>query len=69
MGKAKELGFRILQFNAVVASNAAALHLYKKLGFVQLGAIPAAFSWTTDNTRISFRTISFCSAFGRKEKT
>ena len=36
-------GFRILQFNAVVASNAAARHLYEKLGFVSLGAIPGGF--------------------------
>lgn len=43
MNTAKALGFSILQFNAVVKSNAAALHLYKKLGFVQLGVIPAGF--------------------------
>ncbi|ADK83295.1 GNAT family N-acetyltransferase [Sediminispirochaeta smaragdinae] len=36
-------GFRILQFNAVVATNHAALHLYKKLGFSQLGTIPEGF--------------------------
>lgn len=41
--KAKELGFRILQFNAVVATNTSALKLYKKLGFVQLGRIPNGF--------------------------
>ncbi len=41
--KAGELGFKILQFNAVVASNAPALQLYKKLGFVQLGRIPGGF--------------------------
>lgn len=41
--RAKASGFRILQFNAVVASNASALHLYKKLGFTQLGAIPGGF--------------------------
>lgn len=29
--------------NAVVASNKAALHLYKKLGFIQLGIIPKGF--------------------------
>ena len=39
----KELGFRILQFNAVVATNEIALHLYKKLGFTQLGRIPGGF--------------------------
>lgn len=41
--KAKELGFGILQFNAVVASNTAALALYKSLGFTQLGVIPKGF--------------------------
>lgn len=41
--KAKEKGFRIIQFNAVVASNRRARHLYEKLGFVRLGAIPGGF--------------------------
>ncbi|MBR1619950.1 GNAT family N-acetyltransferase, partial [bacterium] len=41
--KAKELGFKILQFNAVVAINTSALKLYKKLGFTQLGIIPKGF--------------------------
>ena len=41
--QAKEHGFRILQFNAVVKSNAAARHLYEKLGFVQLGTVPGGF--------------------------
>ena len=39
----KQMGFRILQFNAVVKSNASALHLYEKLGFTQLGIIPGGF--------------------------
>lgn len=44
MVTAKKLGFRILQFNAVVKSNQAALALYQqKLGFHQLGTIPAGF--------------------------
>ena len=30
---AGELGFRVLQFNAVVASNHVAIHLYEKIGF------------------------------------
>ncbi|MBO4365298.1 MAG: GNAT family N-acetyltransferase [Eggerthellaceae bacterium] len=38
-----EYGFRVLQFNAVVASNASARHLYESLGFVQLGTIPGGF--------------------------
>ena len=37
------LGFRILQFNAVVATNSHALHLYERLGFTQLGKIPQGF--------------------------
>ena len=43
MTQAKELGFKILQFNAVVATNTSALKLYKKLGFTQLGVIPKGF--------------------------
>ncbi len=41
--KGKKFGFRILQFNAVVATNTNALKLYEKLGFVQLGVIPGGF--------------------------
>lgn len=41
--KAKETGFRILQFNAVVSTNTYALKLYKKLGFVQMTTIPNGF--------------------------
>ncbi len=40
---AKELGFKILQFNAVVESNLRARRLYEKLGFIQLGTIPNGF--------------------------
>lgn len=47
--KAKELDFKILQFNAVVATNKPALNLYKKLGFTQLGIIPKGFL-SIDNT-------------------
>lgn len=43
MQKGKELGFRILQFNAVVASNRYALRLYEKLDFVRLGTVPGGF--------------------------
>ena len=40
---AKEKGFRVLQFNAVVASNVHALHLYERIGFTKLGVIPGGF--------------------------
>lgn len=43
MKVAGEIGFGILQFNAVVKSNKSARHLYEKLGFVQLGVIPKGF--------------------------
>ena len=39
----KELGFRILQFNAVVKTNERAVRLYTKLGFTPLGVIPGGF--------------------------
>ena len=41
--QAKEHGFKIIQFNAVVATNAHARHLYERLGFKQLGTIPGGF--------------------------
>lgn len=39
----KKLGFKILQFNAVVESNIHARHLYERIGFHQLGIIPNGF--------------------------
>ena len=39
----KKYGFRVMQFNAVVATNLSARHLYERLGFVQLGTIPGGF--------------------------
>ena len=41
MGKA--LGFKVMQFNAVVENNVHARHLYERLGFRQLGTIPKGF--------------------------
>ena len=43
ISRAKQLGFRILQFNAVVATNIHARHLYQRLGFKELGTIPGGF--------------------------
>lgn len=39
----KEQGFKVLQFNAVVASNIGAIKLYEKLGFVRLGTVPMGY--------------------------
>ena len=40
---APNFGYRVLQFNAVVATNTRARRLYEKLGFTQLGVIPGGF--------------------------
>jgi GNAT superfamily N-acetyltransferase len=36
-------GFASIQFNAVVESNAPAVHLWQSLGFQIIGTVPAAF--------------------------
>ncbi|HEY8324949.1 MAG TPA: GNAT family N-acetyltransferase [Ktedonobacterales bacterium] len=36
-------GYAAMQFNAVVESNAAAIHLWQALGFRIIGAVPEAF--------------------------
>ena len=41
--QAAKLGFKVLQFNAVVATNIHAQHLYERLGFIRLGTIPKGF--------------------------
>ena len=43
LAQAKALGFRIIQFNAVVESNVHARHLYERLGFNLLGTVPEGF--------------------------
>ena len=43
LAQARELGFRIMQFNAVVKANRPARNLYQKLGFVRLGVVPGGF--------------------------
>lgn len=39
----KKHGFGVMQFNAVVASNIHAKHLYERIGFKPLGVIPKGF--------------------------
>ena len=43
LAQGKRLGFRLMQFNAVVASNVHARHLYERVGFRPLGVIPGGF--------------------------
>lgn len=40
---AKRQGYRSMQFNAVVESNAAAVRLWRSLGFAIVGTVPEAF--------------------------
>jgi ribosomal protein S18 acetylase RimI-like enzyme len=41
--QAKELGFRGMQFNAVVVGNTAAIHTYQKIGFEIIGTVPMGY--------------------------
>jgi L-amino acid N-acyltransferase YncA len=41
--RARAAGFRRTQFNAVVETNAPAVHLYRSLGFEVLGTLPEGF--------------------------
>lgn len=43
LGQAKNEGFIAMQFNYVVSTNAAAVELYKHLGFFIAGTLPKAF--------------------------
>jgi len=43
LAQAKGLGYRLMQFNAVVENNIHARHLYERLGFVYVGTIPKGF--------------------------
>ncbi|MDO4633538.1 MAG: GNAT family N-acetyltransferase [Eubacteriales bacterium] len=43
LSQAKKAGFSLMQFNAVVDCNVHARHLYERLGFQELGSIPAGF--------------------------
>jgi ribosomal protein S18 acetylase RimI-like enzyme len=41
---ARAAGFRAMQFNAVAATNTAAVALYESLGFTIVGTVPEAFA-------------------------
>jgi GNAT superfamily N-acetyltransferase len=44
---AREQGYAGMQFNAVAASNHAAVAIYKRLGFTIIGTVPGAFAHPT----------------------
>lgn len=48
LATAREAGFAAMQFNFVVATNAAALHLWKSAGFEEVGSLPRAFRHPTE---------------------
>ena len=41
--EARQMGFRAIQFNLVVSTNEAAVHLWEKMGFAIIGTLPEAF--------------------------
>ncbi len=43
LSEAHRMGFRAMQFNFVVSTNTAAIHLWKQLRFKIVGALPGAF--------------------------
>ena len=43
LSEARRMGFRAMQFNFVVSTNTAAIHLWKQLGFEIVGTLPDAF--------------------------
>jgi ribosomal protein S18 acetylase RimI-like enzyme len=47
LDRARERGFRAMQFNFVIATNDAALHLWKAMGFEIVGLLPGAFAHPT----------------------
>lgn len=44
LGLARELDYRAMQFNLVVATNTASIALWQKMGFSMVGRLPGAFA-------------------------
>lgn len=47
MGEARAAGYRAMQFNAVVSTNARAVALWQRLGFAVIGTVPEGFRHST----------------------
>jgi ribosomal protein S18 acetylase RimI-like enzyme len=48
LATARQAGFAAMQFNFVVATNGAALHLWRSAGFEEVGRLPRAFRHPTE---------------------
>ena len=60
LDEARRLGYRAMQFNFVVSTNAAALRLWERLGFTIVGTLPGAFRHRTGgfvDAYVMFRTL------------
>lgn len=60
LARAKEIGYRAMLFNAVVATNTGALALWKALGFERIGTVPQAYRHRTQglvDIQIMHRTL------------
>ena len=60
LDEACRLGYRAMQFNFVVSTNAAALRLWERLGFTIVGTLPGAFRHRTGgfvDAYVMFRTL------------
>jgi len=60
IAEARRLGFRAMQFNAVVSTNEPAIALWKSLGFEEVGRIPEAFHLKGEryvDTLVMFRAL------------
>jgi L-amino acid N-acyltransferase YncA len=60
VARAGELGYRALQFNAVVATNTRAIALWESLGFTVIGTVPGGFRHPREglvDLRIMYRLV------------
>ncbi|MFN9790774.1 MAG: GNAT family N-acetyltransferase [Holosporales bacterium] len=47
LDQARQAGFTAMQFNFVVSTNSIAVHVWKKMGFAEIGRIPGGFAHPT----------------------
>lgn len=47
LDEARRLGFRAMQFNAVVSTNTVAIRLWEQCGFIRIGTVPGGFQHQT----------------------